>query len=58
MFFAAFNALNSNAATGQDEIVGVRNVTLDGVRYDYTRFLRPTGVLPPRVFRFGVKLAF
>jgi Carboxypeptidase regulatory-like domain len=57
-FFAAFNALNSNAATGQDSIVGVRNVTLEGVRYDYARFLRPTGALPPRVFRFGVKLAF
>ena len=57
VFFAAFNAFNSNAATGQDEIVGQRNV-VDGVRYDYNRFLRPTGVLPPRVFRFGVKLAF
>jgi hypothetical protein len=58
LFFAAFNALNSNAATGQDEVVGQRNVTIDGVRYDYNRFLRPTGALPPRVFRFGVKLAF
>jgi hypothetical protein len=58
VFFAAFNALNSNAATGQDEIVGQRNVTIDGIRYDYNRFLRPTGVLPPRVFRLGFKLAF
>ncbi len=58
LFFAAFNALNNNAATGQDEIVGVRNVTLDGVRYDYPRFLRPTGALPPRVFRLGAKLLF
>jgi hypothetical protein len=58
LFFAAFNALNSNAATGQDEIVGQRNVTIDGIRYDYNRFLRPTGALPPRVFRFGAKLLF
>jgi hypothetical protein len=58
IFVAAFNALNSNAATGQDDIVGVRNVTIDGTRYDYARFMRPTGVLPPRVFRLGFKLAF
>jgi hypothetical protein len=58
LFFAAFNMFNNNAATGQDEIVGVRTATVDGVRYDYQRFLRPTGVLPPRVFRLGVKLAF
>jgi hypothetical protein len=59
LFFAAFNALNSNAATGQDEIVGVRTATLpSGERVPYQRFLRPTGVLPPRVFRIGAKLAF
>ena len=33
-------------------------MTLDGVRYDYPRFLRPTGALPPRVFRLGAKLLF
>lgn len=58
LFFAAFNVLNSNPETGQDNTVGRRNVTIDGVRYDYPRFLRPTGVLPPRVFRLGFKLAF
>jgi hypothetical protein len=58
LFFAAFNVLNSNAETGMDNTIGRRNVTIDGVRYDYPRFLRPTGVLPPRVFRVGVKLAF
>jgi hypothetical protein len=41
-----------------DNTIGRRNVTIDGVRYDYARFLRPTGVLPPRVFRLGLKLAF
>jgi hypothetical protein len=59
IFIAAFNALNSNAATGQDEIVGTRTATLpSGERVTYQRFLRRTAILPPRVFRFGVKLAF
>jgi hypothetical protein len=58
IFVAAFNALNSNAATGQDDTVGIRTATFNGESLQYQRFLRRTGVLPPRVFRFGVKLAF
>ena len=58
LFVAAFNVANSNAETGLDNTIGRRNVTIDGVRHDYARFLRPTGVLPPRVFRLGLKLAF
>ena len=58
VFVAAFNALNSNAATGQDATVGVRTAVLGGESIQYQRFLRRTAILPPRVFRFGVKLAF
>ncbi len=59
LFVAAFNLLNSNAATGLDAIVGTRTATLpSGERVSYPRFLRPTGILPPRVFRVGVKLGF
>ncbi|MBI1872736.1 MAG: TonB-dependent receptor [Acidobacteria bacterium] len=59
VFFAAFNVMNSNAATGQDQIVGTRTAVLpSGERLPYQRFLRPTGILPPRIYRIGMKLAF
>ncbi len=59
LFVAAFNLANANPATTQDELVGRRTATLpDGERVGYARFLRPSAVLPPRVFRVGVKLAF
>ncbi|MGQ0732870.1 MAG: hypothetical protein ACT4QD_04360 [Acidobacteriota bacterium] len=59
VFLAAFNVLNSDSATGRDNLVGRRTAVLpDGERVPYARFLRPTGILPPRVFRVGVKLAF
>jgi hypothetical protein len=59
LFLAAFNVLNSDAATARDTIVGRRTATLPGgEQVAYARFLRPTGILPPRVFRVGFKLAF
>lgn len=59
VFLAAFNVVNANTATGQDNIVGTRTATLpSGERVPYQRFLRPTGILPPRIYRIGVKLSF
>ena len=59
LFVAAFNTFNSNNATGRDELIGTRTATLPtGERVSYARFLRPTAILQPRVFRVGVKLAF
>jgi carboxypeptidase family protein len=58
-FVAAFNVFNNNAATGMDEIVGTRTAILPtGERVPYARFLRPTAILQPRVFRIGAKLSF
>jgi hypothetical protein len=59
LFVASFNAFNSNAATGRDDIIGTRTANLpSGERVTYARFLRPTAILQPRVFRIGVKLSF
>lgn len=59
VFLAAFNVMNANTATGQDNIVGTRTATLpSGERVSYQRFLRPTGILPPRIYRIGMKLSF
>jgi hypothetical protein len=58
LFFDVFNITNSNAATGRDSLVGRRTVTVDGERVEYQRFFRPTAILPPRIYRFGVKFAF
>ncbi|MGH9386571.1 MAG: carboxypeptidase regulatory-like domain-containing protein [Vicinamibacterales bacterium] len=58
VFLAAFNLLNSDVATARDQIVGRRTADVDGTLYPYARFLRPTGILPPRVFRIGVKALF
>jgi hypothetical protein len=59
LFIAAFNMFNANPATTQDETIGRRTATLpDGQSVSYARFLRPSAVLPPRVFRLGFKLAF
>jgi hypothetical protein len=58
VFFDAFNLSNSNAAQTQDDIVGRRTTTVDGQTVNYQRFLRPTAILAPRVFRFGVKVGF
>ena len=54
-----FNIANSNASQSADNTVGRRTTTLQtGEKVDYARFLRPTGVLPPRIFRLGVKYSF
>jgi len=59
LFVAAFNTFNSNNATGRDELIGTRTATLPtGERVSYARFLRPTAILQPRVFRVGVKVSF
>ncbi len=57
-FFDAFNILNSNAAQSQDNVVGRRTTTVDGARVEYQRFLRPTVVIVPRVYRFGMRFSF
>ncbi|HWK11231.1 MAG TPA: TonB-dependent receptor [Vicinamibacterales bacterium] len=59
VFFDAFNIANSNAAQNQDNIVGRRSVTLpSGETVQYQRFLRPTTIIGPRIFRLGVKVGF
>jgi hypothetical protein len=58
LFFDAYNIANSNAAQSQDSTVGRRTTTVAGQSVNYQRFLRPTSILPPRVFRFGFKLGF
>jgi hypothetical protein len=58
VFVDAFNIANSNAAVSQDSVVGTRTTTVNGERITYQRFLRPTNILSPRVFRFGFKYAF
>ncbi|HEX6463391.1 MAG TPA: hypothetical protein VFZ98_03010, partial [Vicinamibacterales bacterium] len=59
LFFDAFNINNSNAAQNQDNIVGRRTVTLPtGEVVNYQRFLRPTTIIGPRIFRIGLKVGF
>jgi hypothetical protein len=59
LFFDIFNITNSNASQSADNTVGRRTVTLStGEVVNYQRFLRPTGVLSPRIFRLGVKYTF
>ena len=59
LFFDAFNIMNSNASQSADNTVGRRTATLPtGEVVSYDRFLRPTGVLSPRVYRFGFKYSF
>ena len=58
LFLAAFNLMNSDAATARDQIVGRRTAVVDNISYPYARFLRPTGILPPRVYRIGIKMIF
>ena len=50
--------MNSNAATGRDDIIGTRTAQVGSERVTYARFLRPTAILQPRVFRVGIKLLF
>ena len=60
-FADLFNILNTNAANigSQSSIVGRVNVTLpDGSRTQVQGFLRPTAIVPPRIFRIGARLSF
>lgn len=59
LFFDAFNLTNSNKSQSADNVVGRRTVTIpSGEVVNYQRFLRPTSLLPARVFRFGFRLSF
>jgi hypothetical protein len=57
-FFDAFNLLNSNANQTQDNTTGVKAATVAGANYSYQRFLSPTSIIPPRVFRVGARFSF
>ena len=55
----AFNILNSNGNQGQDNITGRRTAVLpDGTKNSYQRFLSPTTVIGPRIFRIGGRFMF
>jgi hypothetical protein len=58
LFFDAFNILNSNAANTQDANTRLRTTTVDGSKVSYQRFLSPTVILPPRIFRVGGRFTF
>jgi hypothetical protein len=59
LFIDVFNITNSNASQSADSTIGRRTVTLEsGEQVEYQRFLRPTGVLSPRIVRLGVKYTF
>lgn len=59
LFFDAFNITNSNKSQSADNTVGRRTVTLpSGELVNYQRFLRPTSLLPARVYRFGFRFSF
>lgn len=59
VFFDAFNLNNTNASQSADSVVGRRTTTLpSGEVVNYQRFLRPTGTLPPRIYRLGLRYSF
>jgi Carboxypeptidase regulatory-like domain len=58
LFFDAFNLTNSNAAESEDSVTGRRTTTVNGQRVEYAQFMRPTAILNPRVYRFGLKYDF
>jgi hypothetical protein len=59
LFFDAANIANSNNSQSADNTVGRRTATMpDGEVVSYARFLRPTGVLSPRIYRFGLRYSF
>jgi hypothetical protein len=58
LFLDAFNLTNSNAAEAVDSLTGRRTTPIDGVSVAYPQFMRPTAILNPRVYRFGVKYDF
>ena len=58
LFFDAYNINNSHAFQAQDSITGLRTVTVDGVSTQVPRFLYPTVVISPRIYKFGVRFSF
>ena len=58
VFFDGFNLTNSNAAEAADDNTGRRTTTVNGERVEYAQFLRPTAILNPRIYRFGLKYDF
>ena len=59
LFFDAFNITNSNQSQSADTTVGRRTTTLpSGEVVEYARFMRPTGVLSPRIYRLGFRYSF
>ena len=61
VFADIFNILNTNAANigAQSGTSGRPTVTLeDGSRVQVQGFLRPTAIIPPRIFRIGARLSF
>lgn len=57
-FLDAFNIFNSNADQGQDNVTGRRTVVVNGQSVNYQRFLRPTTIIGPRIFRVGFRFRF
>ena len=60
-FVDMFNLANTNAADigQQSSVVGRPTVTLaDGSRVQVQGFLRPTTIVPPRIFRIGARINF
>jgi hypothetical protein len=58
LFFDAFNINNSNANQNQDNVTGTKTAVISGSKVTYQRFLAPTTVISPRIFRLGVKFSF
>jgi hypothetical protein len=58
LFFDAFNINNTNAAQNQDNVTGTKTISVNGSKVTYQRFLSPTTVISPRIFRLGVKFSF
>jgi hypothetical protein len=58
LFFDAFNINNSNAAQNQDNVTAFKTITVNGTKTTYERFLSPTTVISPRIFRVGAKFTF
>jgi hypothetical protein len=58
LFFDAFNINNSNAAQNQDNVTAFKTITVNGQKTTYERFLAPTTVISPRIFRIGAKFTF
>jgi hypothetical protein len=58
LFFDAFNIANSNGDQNQDNVTALKTITVNGQKVTYERFLSPTTVISPRIFRVGAKFTF